>query len=234
MLRISLFGPPNRRIQPGTLCAIIFQTNAPHPCGARRKFRENNGNFCKYLLTKYYLWPKFGNTRSKMKMKTKSLIYMVFLFMFLNSCDLSKDNLVIRMDKKTFDKEYSAWELQDLKSYQFTYDFFNDAGPVGPMKITIRENEAVVIENMGQDDDLGIAKNIPEIYDFINETFDFIESVKNGTYNGNKIVLLVLDITYNTQYHYPKKVNFSEGYVDNALGGGYYTLEISEFIQLNE
>jgi hypothetical protein len=167
-------------------------------------------------------------------MKTKPLIYMAFLLVFLNSCDLLNDDLMVKMDKKTFDKEYSAWELQDLKNYQFTYDFFNDAGPVGPMKITIRENEAVVIENMGQDDDLGIAENIPEIYDFINKTFDFIESVKNGTYNGYKINSLTLDITYHTQYHYPKEVHFSEGYVENVVGGGYYTLKVSEFTQLDE
>jgi hypothetical protein len=85
------------------------------------------------------------------------------------------------------------------------------------------------IENMGQDGGLGIAENIPEIYDFINETFDFIESVKNGTYNGDKINLLILDITYDTQYHYPKEVHFSEGYVENIVGGGYYTLKISGF-----
>jgi hypothetical protein len=134
------------------------------------------------------------------------------------------------MDKETFEKERILWDSQNIKNYQFVYTFFNDAGPIGPVKITIRENEMPVIENQDQDqhNDI-IAENISEIYDFINGTFGFIETVKNGTYNGPKIKTLALNITYNTQYHYPKEVDFSEGYVESVVGGGYYTLRRTEF-----
>jgi hypothetical protein len=120
-----------------------------------------------------------------------------------------------------------------LTNYQFTYDFFNDAGPVGPIMITIKENEVPVIENSNQYNKYIIAENIPEIYDFINGTIDFIESVKNGTYTGHKIRSVSLDIIYDNNYHYPKEVNLSTGYVEPVNGGAYYTLKITEFIELN-
>ncbi|MDR0473239.1 MAG: DUF6174 domain-containing protein, partial [Treponema sp.] len=116
-----------------------------------------------------------------------------------------------------------------MTNYKFTYDFFNDAGPIGPIKITIKEDEVPVIENSNQYDKYIIAENIPEIYNFVNGTFDFVESVQNGTYEGHKIRSITLDITYNTQYHYPAKVNLSTSYVESIDGGAYYTLNITEF-----
>jgi hypothetical protein len=93
------------------------------------------------------------------------------------------------------------------------------------VKITVGENEDT--------NDEVIAKSIAEIYDFIGGTFDFIEEVKNGTYSGYKIISLRLQISYDAQYHYPKEVEFSEGYVESVDGGGYYTLKITEFIPMN-
>jgi hypothetical protein len=145
----------------------------------------------------------------------------------------NKDNLTIKMDKETFLKERNEWNNQNLTNYKFTYDFFNDAGPVGPVTITIKEDEIPVIENSNQYNDHIIAKNISEIYDFINGTFDFIESVKNGTYNGHKIKSITLNIFYNTQYHFPTKVDLSTGYVESIDGGAYYTLNITKFFELN-
>jgi hypothetical protein len=129
------------------------------------------------------------------------------------------------MDKKTFEKERAAWNSQNLKNYQFTYEFFNDAGPIGPLEITVGKNEDT--------NDEVIAKSITEIYDFIEGTFDFIEEVKNGTYSGYKIISLTLQISYDAQYHYPKEVKFSEGYAESVDGGGYYTLKITEFIPMD-
>jgi hypothetical protein len=166
-------------------------------------------------------------------MNNKFLKYFFFSIslVLLNSCDLfENDNLIIKMDKKTFENERLLWNSQNIENYQFTYTFFNDAGPVGPIKITIRKNETQNIENSNQYDDyITIAENIMEIYDYINETFDFIETVKNGTYDGHEIRTLTLNITYDTQYHYPKKVDFSAGYVEMIDGGAYYTLRIIEF-----
>jgi hypothetical protein len=133
------------------------------------------------------------------------------------------------MDKEAFEKERSLWNSQNIGNYQFVYEFFNDAGSVGPIEITIKENENPVIENQDQYNQDVRFKNISEIYDFLNGTFYFIESVKNGTYDGYKIKVLTLIITYNSQYHYPQEVNFSEGYVEAIDGGGYYRLKIKEF-----
>jgi hypothetical protein len=135
------------------------------------------------------------------------------------------------MDKKTFEKEYSAWKSQNMKNYRFTYEFFNDAGPVGPVKIEIKGNETSIIKSLN--DDRIIAENMTEIYEFINSTFEFIERIKNGDYDGFKIRSLTLNIKYNRQYHYPVEVNFSEGYIEDIVGGGYYTLKITEFTPIN-
>jgi len=160
---------------------------------------------------------------------------LIFIFMiFFNSCDIfNKDDITIKMDKESFEKEHIAWNNQNLANYRFTYNFFDDAGPIGPVTITIKENEIPVIENSDQYNDYIIAENISEIYDFINGTFDFIESVKNGTYNGHKIKSITLNISYDTQYHYPKEVNLSTGYVEQIDGGAYYTLKITEFRELD-
>jgi hypothetical protein len=144
----------------------------------------------------------------------------------------NEDNITIKMDKETFLKERNAWDNQKLVNYQFTYNFFNDAGPIGPVKITIKENESPVIENSNQYHNYVIVENISEIYDFVNGTFDFIESVQNGTYDGHRIRSITLNITYNTQYHYPTKVNLSTGYVESIDGGAYYTLNITDFLEL--
>jgi len=158
---------------------------------------------------------------------------LIFIFMiFFNSCDIFND-ITIKMDKESFEKEHTVWNNQNLANYRFTYNFFDDAGPIGPVTITIKENEIPVIENSDQYNDYIIAENISEIYDFINGTFDFIESVKNGTYNGHKIKSITLNISYNTQFHYPREVNFSTGYVEKIDGGAYYTLKITEFRELN-
>jgi hypothetical protein len=141
------------------------------------------------------------------------------------------DDLVIQMDKKTFEEEYSAWKSQNIVSYQFTHEFFNDAGAFGPVKITIRDSVPLIIENLNEHNDSIIAQNITGIYEFINSTFDFIESVRNGTYNGFKIKNLTLTIKYNKQYHYPTEVDFFEDYEEIVDGGGYYTLKISNFVK---
>jgi hypothetical protein len=159
-------------------------------------------------------------------------ILFVILAIFLCSCENFIENgLTIKMDKETFEKERNLWDNQNLKNYKFAYKYSSDAtGPADhPIKITVTENEEPIIES--EDDRLSFRtfQTIPEIYDYINGTFDYVESVKNGTYDGYKIRSVTLDITYNTQYHYPTKVDLSTGYVESIVGGAYYTLEITEF-----
>jgi len=154
-----------------------------------------------------------------------------FIAIILCSCWFM-DDLVIQADKKTFDKERAAWDNQNLKNYQFTYKYSDGAtGPGSPVKVTVKENEEPVIEN--QRENYGyFFKSISEIYNHVNGTFDYVESVKNGTYDGHKIRSVTLDITYNKQYHYPTKVDLSTGYVEQIAGGAYYNLEITEFVPI--
>ncbi|MDR1306696.1 MAG: DUF6174 domain-containing protein [Treponema sp.] len=166
---------------------------------------------------------------------TRSACFSLFalLLVFLNSCgNPFNEKLTVNADRETFEKERAAWNSGDIKNYRFTYEFFNDAGPAGPVKITVRENEAPVVENPDQYHEYVMAETMPQIYDFINGTFDFIETVKNGTYDGLKIVSVTLQISYDGQYHYPREVAFSEGYAEPVDGGGYYTLKITEFVPL--
>jgi hypothetical protein len=179
----------------------------------------------------------------------KSFLYVLFtiLFVFLNSCDnFSRDDSrtneddsktnekneeTLEYDLNSFNMEKTAWETLNIKNYQFVYSYFSDAGPIGPVKVTIRKDP--VIENSNQYNQDIIAENIPEIYDFVNGTLDFIETVKNGTYDGHKIRSVALNIIYNTQYHYPEEVDLSTEYVEMVDGGAYYTLKITEFKIIN-
>jgi hypothetical protein len=69
-------------------------------------------------------------------MRYSPKILFVILIIFLYSCEYFNDDLTIRMDKETFEKELNLWNSQNLKNYKFTYEYFNDAGPIGPIKIT--------------------------------------------------------------------------------------------------
>jgi hypothetical protein len=160
-------------------------------------------------------------------------IMVIVLVILPGSCEIFNKDVIIKMDRATFEKERNLWNSQNIQNYQFVYDFFNDAGPIGPVKITVKENEEPIIENQNEFDKYIIAKNMQEIYDYIDGTFDFIATVKNGTYDGHKIRSVTLNITYNTQYHYPVKVNLSTGYVESVDGGAYYTLNIPQFSRLD-
>jgi len=162
-------------------------------------------------------------------MKNKYFLFWFFavLSVFLHSCALF-DDLEIKADRKTFIMERSLWDSQNIKDYEFTYDYFDDAGPIGPAKITVKENEAPIIDSSDRYY-YSFVESIPEIYDYINETFNFIETVENGTYSGHKIRSITLKITYDTQYHYPTSADLSTGYVESVDGGAYYTLRVTEF-----
>jgi hypothetical protein len=141
-----------------------------------------------------------------------------FWILLFHACDgYFKNSLKIVMDKNAFDKEYLAWENQNIKNHQFVYKYFSDAGPV---KVTVRENEPPVVENLNSHGNGNTYDSTPDIYNRVKSTFEFIESVKNDTYDGHKINSLTLNITHDDQYHYPKKVNFSESYEETIDGGG--------------
>lgn len=76
------------------------------------------------------------------------LILVVFLIV---SCENDGQVLII-MEKDKFVSEWAAWNSQNLKNYEFILKYFDDSCSVGPVKITIRENEAPVVENQSQNE----------------------------------------------------------------------------------
>jgi hypothetical protein len=150
-------------------------------------------------------------------------ILFVILTLSLYSCEYLMGGLTIRADKGTFEKERNLWNKQNLKNYKFTYEYFNDAGPVGPIKFVVKENEEPEM-------------TISDVYNSISRTFDYIESVKNGTYDdgGYVVTSITLDISYDARYHYPTKVDLSTGYAIQVDGGAYYTIKITDFSTLQQ
>ena len=120
-------------------------------------------------------------------------------------------------------------------NYQFTYNFsYSSAVPIGPIKVTINENEEPEIDSNGYFHEY-FENTIYGIYDYIDSTFKYIESVKNGTYNdgGNKIKKIELKITFNNQNHYPVKAILNTHYSEPVGGGVSYKLEIYDFALIN-
>ena len=144
----------------------------------------------------------------------------------------------IDIDRETFEKEYTAWMAQNNENYEFSYEYRSGSiGRVGPVSITIAENEEPVIENLGhsslEDYPANNIKNISDIFNFINETFDHIEDIKNGYYknSGKTVKSVSLMIKYNAQYHYPEKVSYGVSFAEKGIvGQPHYDLNITEFI----
>ena len=171
-----------------------------------------------------------------MKKLTACIFCVLVLFIIVGCEEKISDDLVIIMDKKSFDNEFALWENQILKSYQFNYLFsYSSAVPVGPIKVTVNENNEPIIE---KEPDVHFHEyfnnTIYGIYNYIFSTFNYIESVKNGTYNdsGNKIKKIELKITYDKQYHFPTEANLSTYYSEPVGGGVSYNLKINNFTSL--
>ena len=140
------------------------------------------------------------------------------------------------MDRATFEKEFAAWSAQNMENYKFIYDYFSAGGPLGPVSIIIAENEDPVVENLEysslENYPANMIKSMSGIFDFIRETFDRIEDIKNGAYNTKDMTVssVSLRIKYNAQYHYPEEVTYVVSYKQEVMGNPHYDLKITEFI----
>ena len=177
--------------------------------------------------------------------------YYLFLFLFTYmfvSCDsvdiTFEEDKDLKEAKGKFETERTAWERQNIKNYQFSYTYDSDACPYKNfiIQISVEENKNPVIidpellptilaskltdypENIP-------LKSISHIFDLINYNFDFLESVKNGTYDGHDIKSVYIDIKYHPKYHYPTtfdmKIRYADKYID---GGGGFEFQVLEFI----
>lgn len=169
-------------------------------------------------------------------MNSKHFIIGIIVAFFFCSCGDGKvDDVTIQMDRETFESEKASWIGEDLKNYQFTYEYSKGStAPVGPVKIIIREDEEPIIVNQNLYNDYIVAENISEIYNLITDDFDYMESIKNGTNHVSNIRSVTMDITYNNQYHYPIKVSMSTEYNGEPIdGGGFTNLKIIGFVILD-
>jgi hypothetical protein len=113
----------------------------------------------------------------------------------------------------------------------FTYKYVADHGQTDSVRVIVKENEDSILYY----NEPGLVvtfKSIPDVYDFIRGTFDYIAEVKNGKNNERKMKSMTLDIVYDVQYHYPKNVNFFTTQEQSEIMDGSevgYDLEISYF-----
>jgi len=153
-----------------------------------------------------------------------------FLFFILVTCmTISCSKIDIDIDRTTFDKEYAAWNAQNIENYTFTFDYRSGGGPNGPITIALDSNEPVIIDNRTPQL-VPIATSISEIYSYINETFDNIERQKNSSNKRFTIESISLRINYNKQFHYPEKVSYRVSYKQKLEGQPHYNLNITEFV----
>jgi len=163
----------------------------------------------------------------------KSYSFIVLLTCAVMSCS-KIPQIKIDFDRETFEKEYAAWSAQNIKNYQFIYEYCSMAMRFnGPVKITIEEGNEPIIEHS-----FDYIENIPytsiaDMYERINGMFDYMEGIKNGN-SPYKVKSATLQIEYNTQFHFPKKVFNSVIFTDKdgtaIPGSGSITIEITDFL----
>ena len=169
-------------------------------------------------------------------MNKKIAIYTLLALFIITftSCENSKyNNVRIEADREAFDKNRKLWEeswRMFYVHYQFTYSFFGSAGP-DAARVTVREDKESIIESIPDASRLPMLRieSMEDVFNMINYTFEFIESVKNGTHTGHTIRSITFEIRYCEQYHFPKYISLSTGYSQPVDGGGWWTLEISDF-----
>jgi len=142
-----------------------------------------------------------------------------------------RDFLIIRADdKESVEKERLLWDNQNIKNYQYTYKISSNP-PVGPNRVTIRENEEPIVEKLGFDNGFYTYKDISGIYDkFISMIFGSIiefDTNSNSSLFGPEII--IFKIFYDREYHYPKMIYYSVYYPTFIAGGSGFVFEMIDF-----
>ena len=165
-------------------------------------------------------------------------LFSIFIALFM-SC--SKEPL-IEMDREAFEREFAAWNEQNIQNYQFSYEC-NRARYSHYAKIAIEEGkEPILMEPPDVPIERVPYRSIAHLYEEINSYFEDIEKIKKrlGSYASNPVKSATLHIEYDTQYHYPKKVLYAVHYINMSMigippsvGGGHPITEVTDF-QPNE
>lgn len=167
----------------------------------------------------------------------KTYLVLVFSMGTILSCSKIPE-IKVDIDRKTFEKEYAAWEAQHIENYVFTFDYMgNSTGPFGPATVSAQNNESTILENQTPGR-VPIVQNVKELFDFIGRSLDNIERSLEDKDKNKEYPLksVTLKVTYNEQYHYPEKVIYStdhyvkkNAYMTPGLGSSF-ELNITEFV----
>jgi hypothetical protein len=144
----------------------------------------------------------------------------------------------VEFDREQFDRERAAWEALDIGAYQYTQNFASLTTGI-PLKITVADGKKMSSVPINADDEQFLQGENEEWYcfaDTINAIFDRIESdIARDTArlqnNEDDLTGILVEITYDAQYHYPTLVDYELGYHSTTAPGksNGYTLTISGF-----
>ena len=166
-------------------------------------------------------------------MKTAIIILGCMMLFGWSGCSVVPEPSII-FDKGRFDQEWAAWEAQGIVNYTVVEYLGNSS--TGPLKarIVVKDNEITQIDNLDKYDTSDISdsvKTVSELYAYIAERY---EKDNREMQTGVKYDLLIIDITYNEQFHYPEKVSYHYFSKEPVDGGGGWSVELTEFEPLTE
>ena len=152
-------------------------------------------------------------------------ILSAFIFAaFVTAC--SDDDEKIKFDKAAFDQQRSAWLEQNIQNYTFSYNYFSSG--TGPVSCTVVIGNGVlesITSDRDETYDYMLFKSITAIYDDIDRINTHLIDEGLPSYANS----VTINVTYNSQFHYPLTVNYPINYNEDILGGGYPSVRITKF-----
>jgi hypothetical protein len=146
---------------------------------------------------------------------------------------MSYENDVLAKDFNwvLFDTEKAAWEAQGIRSYSYVRHTQSDAEN-SSLKVIVLPDRAPIFEFLGY----GVVEP-PEDFDgtsfyitlsqLFGEIQHRIKEAASSKLNTSERII----IRYNTRYHYPE---YFVSYIDEInIGGGRYSIEITDFVVLD-
>lgn len=143
----------------------------------------------------------------------------------------------VEFDESEFKRERAAWESASIDDYAFTQRFYPDSGPQPGIVHTVSGGVLSSTEVDPADRESGWTDFNPEdpyvvriptidgVYDWIAST---VEEQKEGIDSG-KVRILIVEIDYDEQYHFPAKVLISVIRYESLDGGSCPQLDIYDF-----
>lgn len=134
---------------------------------------------------------------------------IVFCLCFLlGSCPMEVE---LDIDIGDYENQLEAWNSQNmLDYYQLKVEYWDSSNPWDEL-ITVKDDSATTESLWIVDAE---EYTIPEFYSRIKR----YEKGMNDALNGGRYILLRLKVSYNTEYHYPDKINITK--ISNSISIG--------------